>query len=178
LAREKQQRDAEYQSWFRDRTREIQEGVIAEYSALEKRLTDRADIAELAIENSREVFQRRVQALERVRDAKAEAEASAWAALNRLLAQGEEVLTKIRAESPGLHFALNMPGGLAHSAMAWEQEARAAVERIKPGFGDELLASFHYPDGADYRTTLICRVVARLERLRMVQATLTPNEPK
>ena len=54
-----------------------------------------------------------------------------------------------------------------------EQEVGLWLNKVKPEFRDDFMATFYVPAYVDPRETLILRTSVRLERLRSVKASVS-----
>jgi len=96
---------------------------------------------------------------------------STVAALNRLLTDGDDLLSGVKNIG-----VWNQSAKCSHALeniVRWEQEVIEWLKKVKPGFEGDFMANFNLPAGPDPRVTLIHRVGTRLERLHAVKASIT-----
>jgi hypothetical protein len=96
---------------------------------------------------------------------------STVATLNRLLTDGDDLLSK--AKNIGMWNRAMECSRAQEDISRWEHEVIEWLKEVKPGFEADFTANFNFPTGADVGATLILRVAIRLERLRAVKASLT-----
>ena len=96
---------------------------------------------------------------------------STVAALNRLLTDGDDLLSGVKSIG-----VWNQSAKCSHALeniVRWEQEVIEWLKKVKPGFEGDFMANFNIPTGPDPRVALIHRVGTRLERLRAVKASIS-----
>jgi len=166
---EMSRRQSEYESWLKDRQREISQRSIAEYQGLAKQVEDFTQTGTEAIERLRQQINSRLERLERRAPHVAHV-----SLLTGFITRGDEMLARAEVLSRGSEAHYVEVQQLQRDVMRWEGEATAWLNSVKPGIGDDLVANFHVPSGSDLSQTLVLRIAVRQERLRAIKVAMTP----